>query len=211
MARKPSASEKRQSPNIAAAISAANELTARTAQNTQYVSHLATGLREFLETYRDTANPDLPHGLRITRLDVDLEYGVTHHDASTMVERNEGVTTPARDLANGMLHIAVKGAPPQAINLSLFLESRSDGKDAELYIMVGNRDGEVSDPHLFIMKVDEAKPASFVALHKAKGERMSLIERLDPISILDYIGQKIQDMVVNKRTPALIAQEKLAA
>ncbi len=213
MARKSAASERKQSPNIAAAISAANELTTRTSFDVEAVGYIEMGLREMFTTYAETANPKLQKaGLRITRLDVDLEYGVNHQAADTMVERNEGVNVPARDLANGVIHLGINGVEPQTINLSLFQTPAESSDGANLIIMVGNRNGDATDPHLFMLQVDEKDPKSFLPIHDAKGERISLISRTEnPISILDFIGQKIQDMAINKRTHASIAQHKPAA
>ena len=214
MARKPAArsGESSATPVVNAALLAARDLTKRTSLDAQCVSHVATSLGEMFAVYRDTANADLPHGIRITKLEANLEYGINHQDPTTMVERNEGVNVPARDLANGVLHIGINGVEPQTINLSLFQTPADNPDGANLIIMIGNRNGDATDPHLFMLQVDEKDPKSFLPIHNAKGERISLISRTEnPIGILDFIGQKIQDMAINKRSLASIAKKDLAA
>ena len=214
MARKPAAPPKGEPANAVAraAQEAARALTKRISHDTQCVGYVEMGLRDLFNHYRDTANANLPHGMRITRLDVDLEYGVNHQDPATMVERNTELNQPTRDLANGVLHIAINGAEPQLINITLFQTPFEATDGTSLVMLVGNRGSDQTEPYAFSLQVDEKDPKSFLPVHNALGVPVSMIGRSKTmISLTDFIGAKVREMMVNTRKPALIAQQRPAA
>ena len=214
MARRSAAHPKGEPANAVAraAQEAARALTKRTSYDAQCVSHIETGLRELFTTYRDTANPDLPHGLRITQLDVILEYGVNHQDPATMLDQNDKLNLAAKALAHGVLHIAVNGAEPVDMNLSVLISPSGNNKDTLLTMILGNRSDEIGlSPITFVLILDNKNPEKFPLIHEAVGGYLNTILQEDNFSLTQFISLTIQDLVVKKRSPALITQAKLAA